>query len=218
MDKLFTILKVSTCCCTSVLRNWRWWFNYRCVWSLTFNSTNRLCVQEFIRINFSFTFSFNDLNTFKFRIINLNFTNIGRLYHTRISIASLFLLIGFLSKNFFHMMNLGFLILIIQICSVMHEFITLPVDFGYHLILLVHTRISITRIVLRLICRFYAIVWSCIAAMGLPTCSQQVVRVIHIQHLIWSSSTCTLRSCPTSTSVLAIPKKRMNKRYKKTYW
>ena len=69
------------------------------------------------------------------------------------------------------MMNLWLLILIIQICSMMYEFITLAIYFGNHLILLVDTSVPITHVLLGLICRFNTIVGTCIATMWLPTSS-----------------------------------------------
>ena len=91
--------------------------------------------------------------------------------HARIPITPLFLLISFLSQNLFHVMNFWLLVLIVQICPMMYEFVTLAIYFGNHLILLVDAGVAITYILLGLICRFNTIVRSGIAAMGLATSS-----------------------------------------------
>jgi len=69
------------------------------------------------------------------------------------------------------MMNFGLLILIIQICPVMYELVTLSIYFGNHLILLINTCVTIAHILLRLVCRFYTIVRTSIATLRLTTSS-----------------------------------------------
>jgi len=68
-------------------------------------------------------------------------------------------------------MNFWLLVLIVQIRSMMYEFVTLAIYFGNHLILLVDAGVAIANILLGLICRFNTIVRSGIATMGLTASS-----------------------------------------------
>lgn len=190
----------------NILWNRRGRLNDRRVLRFRFLAPNRLLESIFFLRNICLALSFNNLNAFKFWIINLYFPYVCLLYHAWVALAPLFLLIGFLPQYFFHMMYFWFLKLIIDIPTVMNKLIALAINFGDHLILLIYASVptAIAVVLLRLVVWFNAVVWPCVAAMRLTACGQQIVRVVHVQNLILISSASSFRCCSASTSVFSV--------------